>query len=211
MSEDKQKQIEIIEEMIKIAEDNISAAKKLLQRLIAAEPQRDEDLISETENEEGNIVIGIFNGQSMRTKDGKQYTVPANYASKSKLVYGDTLKLIIAPDGKFIYKQIKPVARKRVIGELVKNPQTNNLEVTTEAKNYQVLAASITYFKGQVGNSVVILVPRNKESNWAAIENIIKEDNNKIAVKKIVTPPTEIKLATESSNKSTEEKSQKSD
>ncbi|MBU1146566.1 hypothetical protein KKD80_03410, partial [Patescibacteria group bacterium] len=38
------------------------------------------------------IMEGVFNGQNMIGADGKEYLVPANYASKSKLVEGDILK-----------------------------------------------------------------------------------------------------------------------
>lgn len=50
--------------------------------------------------------------------DGKTYPVPANYASKSKLVEGDTLKLTIATNGSFIYKQIGPIERKKLIAKV---------------------------------------------------------------------------------------------
>ena len=45
---------------------------------------------------------GVFDGQNMMGPDGKKYPVPANYASKSKLVEGDVLKLTISDDGSFI-------------------------------------------------------------------------------------------------------------
>ncbi len=55
----------------------------------------------------------------MLSPDGKitqsQLTTP-----KSKLVEGDLMKLTIAEDGSFIYKQIGPVPRK-VIGTLVQH------------------------------------------------------------------------------------------
>ena len=60
----------------------------------------------EDASEDGIIVEGVFNGQIMIGPDGKQYSVPANYASKSKLVEGDILKLTIDKDGSFIFKQI---------------------------------------------------------------------------------------------------------
>ncbi|MBU4432193.1 hypothetical protein KKD60_02860, partial [Patescibacteria group bacterium] len=40
---------------------------------------------------EGKIVEGVFDGENMIGPDGKQYSIPANYASKSKLVEGDIL------------------------------------------------------------------------------------------------------------------------
>ena len=61
--------------------------------------------------------------------DGKNYPVPANYASKSKLVEGDILKLTIGESGKFMYKQIGPVERKTVIGTLTSHDDQYFVEV----------------------------------------------------------------------------------
>ena len=124
--------------------------------------------------ESGVIVEGVFNGQLMIGPDGKQYSVPANYSSKSKLVEGDILKLTINKDGSFIYKQIAPIERKRLVGNLVRDKDSNEFVVIAGDKIYKVLLASITYFKGEEGDEVVILVPKESDSNWAAVENIIK-------------------------------------
>jgi hypothetical protein len=105
--------------------------------------------------------------------DGKIYPVPANYASKSKLVEGDRLKLTIAEDGSFIFKQIGPVERKKLIGAL--SFENNIYSVAAEGKNYHVLYASVTYFKAKPGDRVTIVVPAGEVSKWAAIENIIHE------------------------------------
>lgn len=121
------------------------------------------------------IIEGVFNGQLMIGPDGKEYSVPANYASKSKLIEGDILKLTIMPDGRFVYKQIGPQERKRLKGILAKNELTNEYEVLAEGKFYKVLLANVTYFKGEVGDEVVILVPKNMESVWAAIEFLFKK------------------------------------
>lgn len=125
--------------------------------------------------EGAKIIEGAFDGQNMTGPDGKQYSVPANYASKSKLVEGDILKLTITRDGSFIYKQIGPVDRLRIIGQLVRDEVTGEYKVTAEGKSYKVLLASITYFKGEMGDEVVVLVPTVGEPRWAAVENIIKQ------------------------------------
>lgn len=125
--------------------------------------------------EGAKIIEGAFDGQNMLGPDGKQYSVPANYASKSKLVEGDILKLTITRDGSFIYKQIGPVERQRIIGQLVRDEVTGEYKVTAEGKGYKVLLASITYFKGEAGDEVVILVPTVGDPRWAAVENIIKQ------------------------------------
>lgn len=125
-------------------------------------------------SEEGTVIEGVFNGQQMIGPDGKQYSVPSNYASKSKLVEGDILKLTIDRQGAFIYKQISPVERTRLVGHLVKDKTLGEYVVLAGDKIYRVLLASVTYFKGEEGDEVVILVPKDADSTWAAIENIIR-------------------------------------
>lgn len=133
------------------------------------------------DGDEGLVVEGVFNGQIMIGPDGKQYSVPANYASKSKLVEGDILKLTINFDGSFIFKQISPVERTRLVGHLIKDKSTNEFVVLAGDKIYKVLMASVTYFKGEEGDEVVILVSKDSDSNWAAVENIIKTNHRGIS------------------------------
>ena len=125
--------------------------------------------------EEEKIIEGVFDGQGMVGPDGKQYTVPANYASKSKLVEGDILKLTIRGDGSFVYKQIGPIERKRVVGKLIEDEEEEGFKVESEGKIFKVLTASVTYFKGEAGDEVVVLVSEEADSKWAAIENVIKD------------------------------------
>jgi hypothetical protein len=106
--------------------------------------------------------------------EGKQYPVPANYASKSKLVVGDVLKLTIAEDGSFIYKQIGPVDRKKILGIVVQD-ERGDYKVIAEGKTYKVLLASLTYFKAEVGDEITIVVPEGEEVEWAAVEHVIKK------------------------------------
>jgi len=122
----------------------------------------------------GLVIEGVFNGKLMIGPDGKEYSVPANYASKSKLVEGDILKLTINHNGAFIFKQIAPVERDRVIGHLVRNNESGEFVVLAGDRIYNILLASITYFKGSEGDEVVILIPKDGGSDWAAVENIIK-------------------------------------
>lgn len=177
-----EKQLKQIKELISNAHLALEEAAKLLsdvegsaddvQSMSAAEQAKS---LKTTQEDGQKIVEGVFDGQHMVGPDGKQYAVPANYASKSKLVEGDVLKLIITEDGSFIYKQIGPVERKRKVGKLMKDAESGDFRVLANGKPYRVLLASITYFKGEVGDEVVILVPEGRETRWAAVENIIKE------------------------------------
>lgn len=121
------------------------------------------------------IVEGAFTGEKMRSDDGKEYAVPPNYASKSKLAPGDRMKLTITKSGSFIYKQTGPVERTRVIGELAPDPSGNGWIVIAEDKPYKVLTASVTFYKGKSGDEAILLIPRDSESQWGAVENIMSK------------------------------------
>lgn len=167
----------LLKQRIESAEKSISAAKKLLNKALGGDlgdveeiEERVQDL---TISNGGKVVEGIFDGQNMIGPDKRQYPVPANYASKSKLVEGDILKLTIAEDGSFIYKQIGPVERKRVKGEL-KSSEGGGYVVEAGGVEYKVLLASITYFKAEEGDEITLIVPSAGKSSWGAIENVLK-------------------------------------
>jgi len=166
------RKIAAIREMIANAERTIASARAMLAQIEGKPAKKTAPRI--ISDEEGEIVEGVFDGQVMMGTDGKQYPVPANYASKSKLVEGDMLKLTITPDGSFVYKQIGPVERKRLIG-IVSQDDLGNYVVLAEGKAYRVLLASVTYFKAEPSDEVTIVVPRDSESVWGAIENLVKK------------------------------------
>lgn len=119
------------------------------------------------------VIEGVFDGEAMIGPDGKRYNVSANYASKSKLLEGDILKLSITSSGTFVFKQIGPIERIRIMGT-IKRVGDNEFIIVKDHKSWKVLNASVTYFKGDDGDEAVILVPKNAESKWAAVENVIK-------------------------------------
>lgn len=125
-------------------------------------------------SEQENIVEGVFDGEKMIGADGEQYDVPANYASKSKLVEGDILKLTINNLGAFIYKQIKPIERERKSGVLYQEPQSLQYYAVADNKKWRLLTASVTYYKGETGDQIIFLIPKEAGSRWAAVENIVK-------------------------------------
>lgn len=166
MAEVPEKQIKRLRALIQDAETNLAAANELLISLVG-----DDERIAPIASEDasGKIIEGVFDGQNMVGSDGKTYPVPANYASKSKLVQGDILKLTIADDGAFMYKQIGPVPRKQVVGTLKLDKGHYFVEVA--GKDYRVLLASVTYFKAKPGDQVSVNVPEEDANvEWAAIE-----------------------------------------
>jgi hypothetical protein len=160
------KQIKRLRTLIQEAETSLAAATELLISLVG-----DDEKIQPVAREEalGKVIEGVFDGQNMVGSDGKTYPVPANYASKSKLVQGDILKLTIADDGAFLYKQIGPIPRKQVVGTLML--ENGHYFVEINGKRFRVLLASVTYFKAKPGDQVSVNVPEDESAaEWAALE-----------------------------------------
>lgn len=172
----------LMKKLLENTKNNIEQLARMMADVLPSEEEvrisigqaGDEKMGAGEEDENvSKIIEGIFDGEKMIGPDGKEYSVPANYASKSKLVEGDIMKLTIAAGGAFIYKQIGPIERTRVTGALEKEDD-GIYYVAADGKRWRVLTASVTYFKGEPGDEAVIVVPKTGESKWAAMENIIQ-------------------------------------
>jgi hypothetical protein len=169
MSELPEKQVKRLYALIQEAETNLAAAKELLVSITGDDGAIITKRNTNLEDAKGKIIEGVFDGQKMAGPDGKEYPVPANYASKSKLVEGDILKLTITDDGSFVYKQIGPTERKQIIGTLVQHDGAYYVEAN--GREYRILLASVTYFRINLGDQVTIIVPAdNTDAEWAAVE-----------------------------------------
>ena len=172
--------IALAKQMLDSAEKSVQSARQLLLEVSGAGSKslntiRDKAAqLTASEDGSGRVIEGVFDGMNMVGPDGKQYPVPANYASKSKLVEGDTLKLTILEDGSFVYKQIGPVEREKTLGTLTQG-ENGDWHVLASGRSYRVLLASVTYFKGEVGDEATIVIPKGGDSDWGAVENIIKK------------------------------------
>jgi hypothetical protein len=169
MAELADKQLKTLKKLIETAETNLAGAKELLASLVGDDateaPQGSSTPVS------GKVIEGHFDGQNMVGPDSKLYPVPANYASKSKLVQNDGLKLTIGDDGAFLYKQIAPAPRRKLIGTL--NLKDGQYYVEAQGRDHRVLFASVTYYKAQPGDQVTIVIPEEGEADWAAIEAVL--------------------------------------
>jgi hypothetical protein len=132
----------------------------------------------------GRVIEGIFDGQNMLDSNGQSYPVPANYASKSKLVEGDGMKLTITDEGKFIYKQISPIERRIAKGVLIQ--EDGQYKILAEGKAYRVLLASVTFYRAEVGDQVTALLPVNGEAQWAAVEAVLPKHLAEAAARDMV-------------------------
>ena len=129
-----------------------------------------------TYSEEGiEVIEGLFDWYFMIWADQKKYPVPMNYSSKTKLIPWDTLKLKVMPDGKFIYKLIKPADRKHLRAILSRTDDNKFTAVTEEGTVYFLNQAAVTFFKGTPGDELYIIINEKDKGSFAAIEAIVKK------------------------------------
>lgn len=174
--------IALLKRRLEEAERNIQLIRQLLQDdgTIAGEDGASVTLPPASLEDGARIIFGEFDGEHMKGEDNQLYPVPANYASKSKLVEGDRLKLTIEPDGAFIYKQIGPIDRKRVRGIFTTDDQGRYVVRATD-KDYRILLASVTFYELEQGSEVTILLPTDREAHWGAVDNAIKPSAVRVA------------------------------
>jgi hypothetical protein len=126
--------------------------------------------------DEPAVHTGVFNGYAMITAEGRELDVPENYASKSRLVEGDLLKLTITPEGKMLYKQIGPARRRRITGVLEHDPVAEQYSVACAHGRFRVLSASVAYFHGIPGDRVLLLIAVGGPYRWGAIQSVIRQN-----------------------------------
>lgn len=164
--------IHLINQALNAAESSIRLARQMISEL---EGSKTPSTSSKESDEQGNFKIGVFDGEGLTLQNGDKHPVPANYASKSMLVVGDTLK-VYEENGEQRFKQIEHVKRHRTTGMLTK--KDGKFRVVTPEGSYKVLGASIEHFKGEVGDEVTAFLPAgNLISSYAALESVKKKDS----------------------------------
>lgn len=159
-----QSNLELIRQALGAAESSIKLAKQLLNELEGA------GVIAKPKAVELPGVTGIFDGENMASENGQTFPVPANYASKSMLVVGDTLKLVEEGKEKR-FKQIEHVKRHKTTGILTK--KDGKWKVVTPEGSYKVLPSAVAHFGADVGNEVTLHLPANNLTvPYGAIESV---------------------------------------
>lgn len=179
-----------IQELIESASSSLKTANALLRNITGiADTDRERHMTRASHMGagpvSGKVVEGSFDGQNMVDSAGNTYPVPANYASKSKLVEGDGMKLTITDEGKFIYKQIAPVQRRTAAGVLIQ--EDGQYKVLVSGKAYRVLLASVTFYRAEVGDQVTVLLPEEGEAKWGAVDAVIPKHLAEAAARAVVS------------------------
>lgn len=165
--------------MLNKLENDVVKAKALVQKMFGENWSAYEavptSVVSSVDEDGVQVVEGKFDGTFMIGNDGKMYPVPMNYASKTKLIPGDMLKLRIMEDGKLIYKVIGPAARKFLKAKLTKTEEGKFIALTEENKTFALNQAAVTFFKWNVGNEITIIINGGEDYAFAAIEAVISK------------------------------------
>ncbi len=151
-------------------------------------------LINEIEQAGGSFevpgLVGKYNGMFMVTAAGKKYPVPDNYAAKTKLVYGDKLKMVEGPEGRrFKYISRVPFVE---VGAVLAMKDGQFVAVSPEG-SYKLLQSAVRYYQGGEGDKVRILLPRDeKHAPFAAVAEIVgKEPEGKKVEREAEKPAKE--------------------
>jgi len=87
------------------------------------------------------------------------------------------MKWILTPERE-LFKLIQPAERERVIGTLAAEGDDFVVLVDTLPHPVKLLKASVTYamknFGLQVGDEVVIVIPKNSTPVWGAFSSVVK-------------------------------------
>jgi len=181
--------------LIEIAENNLKTAQILIKQLsnvnlsFGSENNSNQNFtpaINTTSDPEANfleVVEGNFDGENMIGDDGKIYAIPANYASKTKLVVGDRMKRILTDTYREVYKVIQKASSKRAVGVFTMDENGEYVVIIDTIPNpIRVLKASITFAIKQqnlkTGDTVAVLIPANSPSTWGAFDAIVKHNSN---------------------------------
>ena len=177
--------IDLIRQALNASESSIKLAKQLLGEL-EHEGRR---LPERNKAKDLPGIAGVFDGQNMVTESGEKHPVPENYASKSILVVGDTLKLV-GSGGEKRFKQIEHVKRHKTNGIIAK--KDGKWAAVTSEGSYKLLNSAVEHFGAEVGDEILVQIPAsNLQTPWAAVEKVTKK--SKISDQEVTQIKTEEK------------------
>lgn len=180
--------------------DNI----KMLIRSAFSQLEKVQNVVESMEQEDKktyyqNIpgVEGYFDGQYLVSDDGRKTEVPGNYAAKSRLVYGDRLKVFVESE-KQVFKQITKAERKKVEGVLGK--KEGRWYLLANEGTYRIADVAAEYNKAELNDKAYAYIPANNLNvPYAALDLVVKpsvgEKKVEISVKKISPKPLRKKVS----------------
>jgi hypothetical protein len=157
-----EKRLEQLQGLLKSAYYNLEKISRVISRI---EQEQKKELYKKMPG-----VEGVFDGTYLVAGDGSKHEVPPNYAAKSRLVFGDKLK-IVEEDGKQVFKQIEKSERKEIKGVLSK--KEGKWYLLSDLGTYKISDIAADFNKAQLKEEAIGLVPAdNTNVPFAALDRI---------------------------------------
>ncbi len=200
---DEKENINQIKKLIESTRRNLEKIESMVGRL--------GDSVDKPDYSDVPGVMGYFDGINLVGEDGNSYEVPANYAAKSRLVYGDKLKLI-EQEGNKLFKQIEKVERKKCEGVL--NKKEGKWYVITDSGSYRISDTAAEFNKVEVSDKAVVYIPAqntnaaldkvfNKEPKPLEVTHLVKESTKEVSAIKQEKPEPKVANTSKSPEKLT--------
>ena len=178
---DNKKAILAIRDFIVASEKSLKSAKKLLTDLskdnnidLTSEVNLSTSWLHSYSDEDNKIVEWVFTWEEMLWSDWNKYPIPVNYASKSKMVQWDKLKLTVDWAWRMTYKQIAPIEREIKSGLVTQDK--GKFQVVCESNTYDLLTAAVTHSKAEIWDTISVLLPKGKQASFAAIDSVLPKN-----------------------------------
>lgn len=178
---DNKKTLLAIKDFIVTSEKSLKSAKKLLSDLaknnnvdLNAELKLSTSWLHSYNDNNSKIIEWVFTWEEMLGSDWNKYPIPVNYASKSKMVQWDKLKLTIDQAWKMTYKQIAPIEREVKSGLVTQDK--GKFQVVCDWDVFDLLTAAVTHSKAEIWDTISVLLPKGKQASFAAIDAVIPKE-----------------------------------
>jgi|GEM_PF-1161503 len=133
---------------------------------------------------------GVFDGKYLISDTGEKLEVPANYAAKSRIVFGDRLKAY-EDEGKQMFKQLEKVSRKKVPAVISK--KEGKFFALTEFGSHEISAIAVEFNHVSVNDKIQVILPEtNTKAPYAALDKILEQKEGAAPVNSVVSTITPV-------------------
>ncbi len=117
----------------------------------------------------------LFDWVSFIDSNWAKYPVPMNYASKSKLVPWDKLKLRIMKNWDFVFKLIEKAPRQKITAILSKDKEGKRIAIYKNKYVFLLNHASVSYYKWKPWDKILIIVNKSKPWKYAVLDAVLSQ------------------------------------
>ncbi|MFA6981410.1 MAG: hypothetical protein WC243_00045 [Patescibacteria group bacterium] len=168
---------------LKSLEKHLNIAMSVMRTIEEEEKKAFEEIPGKT---------GTFDGESMVSESGERFPVPANYAAKSMLMFGDKMKMV-EEDGKPFFKNIGKSEPKEIRGVLSKKEDV--WYILADCGSYRISDTAALYHNAQQNVEATALIPAdNLKVPFAALKIIKGEEEKKVVLDMPRTPIPAVKV-----------------